>query len=71
MFYLVIGIGIGIFLGFGWARSYFYTKLVGTLKSAHDDDGTYLFLELTVPVEKVLSKKRVLLEVDPNTISQD
>lgn len=53
-----------------WYRCYKKTNeqnryIVGTLRvDCSDEDGPYMFLELGVPVEEVINKEKVMLNVD-------
>lgn len=70
---------LGIFLlgyvvgGVLWA--YLMTKILnekpcGTLKMDRSTGDPYLFLELSVPVEKLLKMDSVVLKVDPTDIAR-
>lgn len=44
--------------------------IVGTLRvDCSDEDGPYMFLELGVPVEEVINKEKVMLNVDTKSYS--
>lgn len=62
----ILGIIVGVLYAKAKESSY------GTLRvDTSDPDGPYIFLELNVPVSEVMSKKRVVLDVNTeNYISQ-
>lgn len=55
----MIGLIAGIFL----CKVSSYRKLVGDLRVDTSDEEPYLFLELSEPLDTVLKKKRVTLQV--------
>ena len=49
--------------------NYIHSRTYGTLKQAHDDGETYLFLELDKPPEDIKQHKRVVFMVSKNDIT--
>jgi len=61
---ILIGIAIGMFIYFILTALYVSEHYFGKLKKADSEDGSYLFLDLDVPPEKMDGKKFVVFQVD-------
>lgn len=68
MLFVIIAFVVGMMIGFGIATGsymlYIDSLIAGTLKKQTDDGETYLFLDLDIPPEKILSRDRVMFRVD-------
>ena len=64
--YLVGGICIGFMVSIFFCANYIHYNTYGTIRQAHDDGETYLFLELDRPPEEIKQRKRVVFKVNPN-----
>ena len=62
---IVIGYMVSLFI----CILYSYDHTYGTLKQASDGEGTYLFLDLNEPPEKIMTEKWVIFKVDNNKIT--
>jgi len=67
--YLMGGILIGIMVSsFGWLN-YIRNHTYGTLKQAHDEGETYLFLELSTTPDEIKRHERVVFKVSKDDIT--
>ena len=62
--YLVGGILIGFMVSTFVFVNYIHYNTYGTIKQAHDDGETYLFLVLDKEPSTMKSRKRVVMKVD-------
>lgn len=69
MIYLIIWL-IGVCVGGAITAVITYHKPSGVLKMDRSTGDPYLFLELSVPVEKLLKMDSVVLKVDPTDIAR-
>jgi hypothetical protein len=62
----VIGLLIGILIGYGFSVVIRCRSVVGSLRidTSDQDDGPYLFLELSKDVSEVYRRKHIMLEVN-------
>ena len=67
--YLIAGVIIGVFISICIFAAYIMNHTYGQIKSAHDSDGTYLFLELEDNPEIFMSKKYAIFKIDGKQVT--